>query len=419
MDLEQCHLLYYHNGAGGQSPIPSRRICLETSFTSLQSPIEVYHPNSSCQSSQTADSAVFPSRTSSNGFLLTAPQNCQMGYVSGGLLQPDRVTKVDLIHDDWFGLAPLATSESLSEISSISSRTSFGFAETKRKLEEEEEMRTPTVMRRTPKIPVNLSTCADDIKNVKYFQNYAKNIFCSGSDNSGGSFESAESKLPLKGESSTDSFASAENMLDGEECKSQLLETHFDQNFYNRLFSPRLLSPTSPVIDQDVISNFAIDLNLQPQNRSMQIPQPNMTKSSPSIDSGSICKTPTTSDPPSKSVSFNPQLLNPNFMMMDHNDRSLRPIIKESSPIHQAQSWKNGKIKFNRWFANQSIPKESIGNHNKRQSSSDEQYFSRKESSPLFSGLNVEKSSSHSYVRRKKYVYPMSPDDGGGSESTI
>lgn len=33
------------------------------------------------------------------------------------------VSSVDLIHDDWFGLAPLASPESLSEVSSISSRT--------------------------------------------------------------------------------------------------------------------------------------------------------------------------------------------------------------------------------------------------------------------------------------------------------
>lgn len=33
--------------------------------------------------------------------------------------------KLDLIHDDWFGLAPLASPESLSELSSISSRASL------------------------------------------------------------------------------------------------------------------------------------------------------------------------------------------------------------------------------------------------------------------------------------------------------
>lgn len=36
----------------------------------------------------------------------------------------DANERVDLIHDDWFGLAPLATPESLSEVSSISSRAS-------------------------------------------------------------------------------------------------------------------------------------------------------------------------------------------------------------------------------------------------------------------------------------------------------
>nr|CAI5825927.1 unnamed protein product [Callosobruchus analis] len=33
--------------------------------------------------------------------------------------------KVDLIHDDWFGLAPLASPESMSELSSIGSRASL------------------------------------------------------------------------------------------------------------------------------------------------------------------------------------------------------------------------------------------------------------------------------------------------------
>lgn len=33
--------------------------------------------------------------------------------------------KFDIIHDDWLGLAPLASPESMSEISSISSRTSL------------------------------------------------------------------------------------------------------------------------------------------------------------------------------------------------------------------------------------------------------------------------------------------------------
>lgn len=102
--------------------------------------------------------------------------------------------RIDLIHDDWFGLAPLASPESLSEISSISSRaTSLGKLNFNGSLEreffmascqeetttttttvvevehEEEEnlliesqMRTPVIMRRAPKINTDLSKCASD-----------------------------------------------------------------------------------------------------------------------------------------------------------------------------------------------------------------------------------------------------------------
>lgn len=164
--------------------------------------------------------------------------------------------KLDLIHDDWFGLAPLASPESLSEVSSISSRASLLVTQTTIC-----EINTPKVMRRTPKIIGNLSTCADDIRNVRNFQ-MAK-IFRRCSNNgspatnssSNLSYESAASSnkctscdkdIPNKccgsldrmisGES--DEFQSAEDILDNvlvsAGCKdffdSQkgFLETHFD-----------------------------------------------------------------------------------------------------------------------------------------------------------------------------------------------
>lgn len=46
------------------------------------------------------------------------------GANNGRVTDSLKTVKVDLIHDDWFGLAPLATPESLSEVSSISSRAS-------------------------------------------------------------------------------------------------------------------------------------------------------------------------------------------------------------------------------------------------------------------------------------------------------
>ncbi|KAH8240404.1 hypothetical protein KR038_006316 [Drosophila bunnanda] len=86
---------------------------------------------------------------------------------------------VDLLHDDWYGLAPLASPETLSEISSVSSRTSvpislansierylqhMGVAGPKVPLEDifESQLHTPKVMRRAPKFTENLAGCAED-----------------------------------------------------------------------------------------------------------------------------------------------------------------------------------------------------------------------------------------------------------------
>lgn len=79
------------------------------------------------------------------------------------------VAKFDLIHDDWFGLAPLASPESLSEISVISSRASL-INSCEKISSAESANQTPKLMKRTLKILGNLSTCADDIVNVRNFQ---------------------------------------------------------------------------------------------------------------------------------------------------------------------------------------------------------------------------------------------------------
>ncbi|XP_046980433.1 diacylglycerol lipase-alpha [Schistocerca americana] len=84
---------------------PPHRLCLETSFTSLQSPgSEPQHIISSISSSSTSS------------FL---------SIISSSVTIPAQ----DGLHDEWFGLAPLATPESLSEVSSISSRASWLLAD--------------------------------------------------------------------------------------------------------------------------------------------------------------------------------------------------------------------------------------------------------------------------------------------------
>lgn len=125
--------------------------------------------------------------------------------------------------EDWIGMAPLASPETLSEISSISSRTSLAFNlassienylhrlsspnrnrfnttadVNEHDLIEQQEMHTPKVMRRAPKITGNLSTCADDWRLVDKYKRMGK-VFITNpvpflsSDSSGSSFESTHS----------------------------------------------------------------------------------------------------------------------------------------------------------------------------------------------------------------------------------
>ncbi|KAL9878713.1 inactivation no afterpotential E isoform 2-T2 [Glossina fuscipes fuscipes] len=101
---------------------------------------------------------------------------------------------VDLIHDDWLGLAPLASPETLSEISSISSRNSVRnslgtsidrYLQTmpnrigsKNVLDDifESQLHTPVVLRRAPKFTENLSTCAEDSRNLDEYKRMSRVI---------------------------------------------------------------------------------------------------------------------------------------------------------------------------------------------------------------------------------------------------
>lgn len=130
--------------------------------------------------------------------------------------------KIDFAQDDWIGMAPLASPETLSEISSISSRTSLAFnlaSSIENYLHRlasppasnhhfnndiidcdliESQLHTPKVMRRAPKITGNLSKCADDWQSVDKYKRMGK-IFITNpvpllsSDSSGDSFESTHS----------------------------------------------------------------------------------------------------------------------------------------------------------------------------------------------------------------------------------
>lgn len=144
--------------------------------------------------------------------------------------------KLDLLNDDWYGRAPLASPETLSEISSISSRTSIalnlatsienylhritatengigggGFGRPIEPIVHESQMHTPVVMRRAPKITGNLSKCAEDWQLVEKYKRMGKvfvtnpipSLISSSSDSSHGSFELTGSLTKAKCRKST------------------------------------------------------------------------------------------------------------------------------------------------------------------------------------------------------------------------
>nr|XP_029733226.1 uncharacterized protein LOC109404729 isoform X1 [Aedes albopictus] len=263
------------------SPSVPHKICLETSFTSLQSPQDHNPPSKASsiaggsilgvrsQLSSTVDDSgipkslsgpseattvIFndplhhqqhraPSSASNTGRTVafnTSPNVIRNGRPPvpvGSQKQPMslswngtrqnscEIKKIDLIHDDWFGLAPLASPESLSELSSISSRASFGanlassidrylekISESKEAGERkgdgtdpllESQLHTPKIIRRTPKVSGNLSLCAEDVKTINSYKRMGKifvlNRAPSDSDSTVDSYESAHNVIVLDG----------------------------------------------------------------------------------------------------------------------------------------------------------------------------------------------------------------------------
>lgn len=122
------------------TPTISNRVCLETSFTNLKSQ-EDCTKNSNIYNdanNYSKNSIIFrdkplnlpKSKTvafSNNNGIVYPPAKFKPTTLSLCETRPNPyLGKIDLIYDDWFGLAPLASPESLSELSSISSRASIG-----------------------------------------------------------------------------------------------------------------------------------------------------------------------------------------------------------------------------------------------------------------------------------------------------
>ncbi|CAG9855011.1 unnamed protein product [Phyllotreta striolata] len=467
---------------------------LETSFTSLQSPSSNSSITNGYYSTRSQPSPVSFNRiTKSSTTVICNNLDRSASALQGPCsvhptkLQPSRPEpktisrslslslrscnspKVDLIHDDWLGLAPLASPESLSELSSISSRTSL--VTTTNVIVEIN--RTPKIMRRTPKIIGSLSTCADDIRNIRNFQKAKtftrllvnNNIESSSSSNI--SYESASSGNRCCQDTSTrdnscmdlhcggqdydpsdSEFQSAEDILDNvlasAGCKeffnseSNILETNFDflpdqpQSLTIGYFgnSPVFSTVTSPCsqqeIDQDLISNLAIDLNLDEEHRAIRI-QKAPSQISSSVDSGSVCRTPSDI---TKNVTFNPEVITVDAAACESRSSppKWRQLFKgrsakqkpegvpapapssvnpSAAPIKTILSMKRRSNEEVEGLA--PAPNRTMSSRKRSSDDEDNSCFSRTEQLPLLAGLSGgvgERTPSPCYVRRKKYVYP-------------
>ncbi|XP_056633606.1 diacylglycerol lipase-alpha isoform X2 [Diorhabda sublineata] len=452
---------------------PSLPNCLlETSFTSLQSPssnssiTNGYYSTRSQQSPvSSTPNIIYPKQLPSREEPKTVCRSLSLSLKSTTSTQ-----RAELIHDDWLGLAPLASPESLSELSSISSRASL--VTTSNVIVEIN--RTPKIIRRTPKIIGNLSSCADDIRNIRNFQKAKtfrtrlitnNNIESSSSSNL--SYESASSSTKcctengtadnssvinkcceVDNETSDAEFQSAEDILDNvlasAGCKeffnsdSNILEVNFDflqdqsaENITSGYYAnspnyPTVMSPCSPLpIDQDMISNLAIDLNLDEDHRSIKFQRQPSSQPSSSVDSGSVCRTPSDI---TKNVTFNPEVITVDAVIRERRPSPPRwrqlfrgkasrqrpeatsPIVEINTsavPIKTILSVKRKSHEDLETSVPSDLPLKSA--LSKKNNEEGEQCFSRTEQLPLLSGLNnstSERKPSPCYVRRKKYVYP-------------
>lgn len=374
---------------------------------------------------------------------------------------------MDLIYDDWFGHAPLASPESLSELSSISSRASISLnLNLSNSIEKflnnvvinaktpsppatnqdeiyESQLRTPVVIRRTPKFSENLATCADDWKTQNNYKRMGKvfitNPKLTGSDsdsNGDGSFGTAES-LPkanccnekiLKENRNPQDWRSVDN-IDNKfypQPNSQKF-TVSDSAMMNECKSQCPVCPCTKLPPEECCQKYdhisCIMITAQEQRNSEKYSITNTTSSSDTYYSltGSECgfiqngtkillsklgtyeeETLTCEFPNSaqNSITINPTtissitrsgILESHFpVYFDSSDEKSSLLSHENSPSQRSNQRKNVHY-------SQSAPR--------KHSTEDFCGFMRNESLPLLSNL-VEKSSPTNYMKRKKMIYP-------------
>ncbi|CAD7091657.1 unnamed protein product [Hermetia illucens] len=343
----------------------------------------------------------------------------------------DLARPIDFIHDDWFGLAPLASPETLSEISSISSRTSAAMSlanSIERYLQKlcinengnqqlmddiyESQMHTPRIMRRAPKITENLSNCANDWRSVDQYKRMGQ-VFVTNP------------RVPLNhssSESSEHSFESA---------------TSVNHSNMNRSEKPES-SKSADNIDEDTPGHHSIAKKLTFSDSEIlneccsscpQCPCKLVTRNSEccqKADHGS-CKTVQSRTNTSSSETYYSafssldRFSSPSNQLQakrirnqkigGHSPELRQGVLESHFPVHPECVEASDKLsllpdspKIQHSSSTGQVQKQRSSLIKKR-NSNEERIFSKNESLPLLA--NLSEKSSPNFVKRKSYVYPM------------
>ncbi|XP_059617634.1 diacylglycerol lipase-alpha isoform X2 [Phlebotomus argentipes] len=425
-----------------QSPV-SHKVCLETSFTSLQSPIDAppSSKGSSLAGSMLGRSIDASSLVDDSGLvrsmsgpaseattvLLAEPRKnvafdinkagsapspaptvlafprgilqkpgvprkpISLSFTEGRRTPSDVVKKIDLIHDDWFGLAPLASPESLSEVSSISSRASLaaslatsiekclgGIIQAQKDEPLIEELHTPRIMRRAPKITGNLSKCGDDWRSVEKYKRMGQ-VFITNP------------RVPCTNTSSSsdDTFGSVDSSNGiGHLNEASKSADNIDESTGEMIATAKLTMSDSAILG-DVPGTLSVNQSIAQH--------PKVTTASSSDTYHSAMSSLSALEP-----------LNSNSSL------KLRSGVLESHfPVFTECSETSDQTHLLMDSPRRKSPSRIIG---KRRNTPADKIFAKNESLPLLANL-VEKSSPTNFVKRKTCVYPMSSSPHKGESN--
>ena len=459
----------------------SKRVQMETSFGSptaangtrhnqnglhAKNPVPIRKASSSTKSLKTV---VF----STNGISYPPPPKFKPTTLSLCETRPNPFDGkiVDLIYDDWFGLAPLASPESLSELSSISSRASISLnlnlsnsiekflnnvvincktpsppAKTADQIYES-QLHTPIVIRRTPKFSENLAMCADDWKTQNNYKRMGKvfitNPKLTGSDsdsNGDGSYGTAES-LPKAGCCNNNDNILKDNRMQQDWKSADNIDNKFDAQQNNHKFtvsdsammnecrSQCPVCPCTKLPPEECCQKYdhisCIMISAQEQRNSGKYSITNTTSSSDTYYSltGSECGfiQNGTRILLSKLGTYEEETLTCELPASAHNSITLNPttissitrsgILESHFPVYFDSSDEKSSLLSHENSPSQRNPQRKAVHHM-------QSHVTSKKSGDEFSGFSrneslpllsslVEKSSPTNYMKRKKVIYPI------------